>query len=123
MFKSILPSKRVSSSDFTMVTPLGETDINGKENMFNSSKAKPSIASTRGFPTVSDKRKKASAKGKSNVADDESDMIQAFDKLLVSPNPCIVVDSSKCYNRMTYKSRRLRGRNCTRWMHQSRLKC
>ncbi|KAF5337944.1 hypothetical protein D9758_013127 [Tetrapyrgos nigripes] len=79
MFKNILPSKRIASTDFTMVTPLVE---NGKENqpgpeaIPNSTKnAKPGLAPTKGF------RKRADMKEK-DTNRTPAEMNQAFDDLL-----------------------------------------
>ena len=65
-----------------MVSPLGETDVNGKENVFNTGRTKPSIASTKGFPQGADKRKRSNTKGKETF-EDGAEMLREFDQLLV----------------------------------------
>ena len=76
MFKSILPSRRIPSSDFQMLTPPidpSETELNGKENYFTNNtpydlNAKPRM----------EKRKKTKGKGQP-----ESEAPEDFDRLLV----------------------------------------
>ena len=83
MFKSILPTKKISDSDFTIVTPLGDSAANGKENLPHPLSAphangKASIKSSK--PMLSDKYK-----GKKIETRLEGEgMEQAFDRLLVS---------------------------------------
>jgi len=95
MFKSILPSKRIPSSDFTMLTELADSAPPiGKENHFNSSNAlavpvqsktgKPGLLS-KGFP---EKKRRDT---KSN--DPSTEMNQAFDQLLVSTHSSSVAYS------------------------------
>ena len=79
MFKSILPSRRIPSSDFHMLTsPIdpAESDTNGKENYFTSP-YDPNT--TNNAKPKTEKRKKM--KGK---AQPEPETPQDFDKLLVS---------------------------------------
>jgi len=88
MFKGILPSKR-ASPDFTMVTPLGDSAVNGKENhpdptqipLPTTKPVKPTANKTKTFTM----RKPPQTKGKdSEQALDGAGMEQAFDRLLVS---------------------------------------
>ncbi|KAJ7592936.1 armadillo-type protein [Mycena floridula] len=83
MFKNILPSKRVPSSDFTMITPLRDADINSKENQPHKSTgpAKSSGPVSKGFAPSFEKRKRANTKGKDEFVQ-VLGMNQAFDKLL-----------------------------------------
>ncbi|KAL0067951.1 hypothetical protein AAF712_005120 [Marasmius tenuissimus] len=84
MFKSILPSKRIPSSDFTMLTALAESgQPTGKENQpgLNNTQAGPAQAKTgkpgllsKGFP----EKKRRDTKSK----DPGLEMNQAFDQLL-----------------------------------------
>jgi hypothetical protein len=82
MFRGILPSKRISSSEFTMITPLG--DANGKENHPASG---PPLLAKSFRPPMS---KPKSEKRKNNQAKAEEPQAEvfmtdkAFDKLLVS---------------------------------------
>ncbi|KAF9065077.1 armadillo-type protein [Rhodocollybia butyracea] len=81
MFKSILPSKRIPSSDFTMITPLADVP-NGKENQpssnfFQSQRStKAPSGSAKGMP---DKKKHAEAKASEGNG---VEMHEAFDQLL-----------------------------------------
>lgn len=80
MFKSILPSRRVPSSDFQMLTsPIepSETEPNGKENYF----ANPNTFYDPNAKPKTDKRKKT--KGKLQQ-EQEAMPTEDFDKLLVS---------------------------------------
>ncbi|KAI5983410.1 armadillo-type protein [Pisolithus albus] len=82
MFKGILPSKRISSSEFTMVTGLSDIS-NGKENL----PVETSIA-TQGSKTLKAPQSKAKhERSRSNKASQDAAvgpqaMNQAFDKLL-----------------------------------------
>ncbi|KAG6910845.1 hypothetical protein DXG01_007160 [Tephrocybe rancida] len=84
MFKGILPSKRISSSEFTMVTPMG--DFNGKENLPTvapSSKNSKLAAKVQNQGT--EKKKRGDTKKGKDVQEQPSEgpaMNQAFDKLL-----------------------------------------
>ncbi|KAG5646973.1 hypothetical protein DXG03_001696 [Asterophora parasitica] len=84
MFKGILPSKRISSSDFTIVTPMG--DLNGKENLPTAvpNTAKSSKATMKGHGQLDKKKHKENKKGKEmqDVPSDGPAMNQAFDRLL-----------------------------------------
>ncbi|KAI0052305.1 hypothetical protein FA95DRAFT_1586737 [Auriscalpium vulgare] len=83
MFKSILPGKRISSTEFTMVTPvLADVAVNGKENrdVLPPSVLAPKAAATKSNkPKFSDKSKR---KKGDDAPLDRNDMDQAFDKLL-----------------------------------------
>ena len=84
MFKGILPSKRLPSTEFTMVTSLGDIS-NGKENVpdpVSTVPAKPSKVAT-----YKDKAKHEKSKSVKTLQDFSVEPIvtnQAFDKLLVS---------------------------------------
>ncbi|KAF5391700.1 hypothetical protein D9757_002552 [Collybiopsis confluens] len=85
MFKSILPSKRIPSSDFTMITSLGDVS-NGKENQPGSNvlaqPPKNAKAGAKGSSKgMSDKKKLGNLKGKDQAPSGE-DMNDAFDQLL-----------------------------------------
>jgi hypothetical protein len=92
MFRGILPSKRVVSSDFIMVTPIPAPISNGKEKENTpgsfpvSAVPKPSRPATKGLSKVSEKHKEKD----SNLANEKSipkaevPMNEAFDQLLVS---------------------------------------
>ncbi|KAF8071848.1 armadillo-type protein [Lyophyllum atratum] len=85
MFKGILPSKRISSSDFTMVTTLG--DLNGKENLPTAAPqvAKNTKLAPKGQGQAVEKKKRGDNKKPKEVLEQQSDgptMIQAFDRLL-----------------------------------------
>nr|VWP00159.1 Zn(2)-C6 fungal-type domain-containing protein [Ganoderma boninense] len=79
MFKSILPSRRIPSSDFQMLTsPIDppESDANGKENYF----AIPyDSTTTNNAKPKTEKRKKMKGKALS-----EQETPEDFDRLLVS---------------------------------------
>jgi hypothetical protein len=63
MFKSILPSRRIPSGEFTIVTPLAD-DISGKENMPTSqvSAATKGRTGPKGFIQTTEKKKKLELK-------------------------------------------------------------
>ena len=91
MFKGILPSKRISSSEFTMVTNLG--DLDGKENLPGATTAPASkgirkaMAATKGQAQLQDRKKQGDTKKHRNIYDQPTEglgMNVAFDKLLVS---------------------------------------
>lgn len=97
MFKGILPSKRISSSDFTMITNLGDLNVNGKENVAAippaSKSARPALSKTKAPTQLYEKKRKADGK-KGKITRDQigaeqegPGMNQAFDRLLVS-QPC-----------------------------------
>lgn len=89
MFKGILPSKRATSSDFTMVTPL--LDTNGKENLSDvaapQKNTRSALAANKVQMQVQEKKKREEVKkGKYNKDHDLEGpgTNQAFDRLLVS---------------------------------------
>ncbi|TFK70322.1 hypothetical protein BDN72DRAFT_958920 [Pluteus cervinus] len=104
MFKNILPSKRPSSSEFTMVTPLAEVPMNCKENHPSSVGSNPPLGlmgpppvptaklttgttrtvltNNKSQPPANDKKKKGDKKGKEQSTFDAPGTNQAFDKLL-----------------------------------------
>ncbi|KAF9493166.1 hypothetical protein BDN71DRAFT_1450718 [Pleurotus eryngii] len=90
MFKNILPShKRIASTDFTMVTSLGDSSSNGKENKPQTSntaqtKGRPSNngAKSLGQPTEKDRRRWLEKKNVVESEQQPAEMEQAFDKLL-----------------------------------------
>ncbi|THH29930.1 hypothetical protein EUX98_g4256 [Antrodiella citrinella] len=77
MFKSILSSRRIPSSEFDMLTSLGDSDVNGKENY-------PALATTTNVPTAKSRNDKThkKIKGKEPQVVDDVYTEQAFDKLL-----------------------------------------
>ena len=78
MFKSILPSRRVPSTEFQMVTPPFDSILNGKENYYPESSAP-----AESKPSRIEKLKKR--KGKEQAPDPDNQMtVHAFEKLLVS---------------------------------------
>ncbi|KAG7451301.1 uncharacterized protein BT62DRAFT_926976 [Guyanagaster necrorhizus] len=90
MFKGILPTKRISSSDFTMVTSLADVPPNGKENQPGGQPqlatvtkiARPATA-TKGFQQPHEKKKKTESKVNvqpSGTVGPETNI--AFDRLL-----------------------------------------
>jgi hypothetical protein len=94
MFKAILPSKRISSSDFTMVAGPGITGdgpYNGKENLRwehpqqTAMKADKSVAS-KGLGKSSDRHKTMKLKDKETNDQSNEPVVteDAFDRLLVS---------------------------------------
>lgn len=90
MFKGILPSKRISSSEFTMITPLGDSNVNGKENQAGSIDTQPLPGPTKnvrplakGFPQSFDKRKRSAGKAADLGVAVGMNQNEAFDKLLV----------------------------------------
>ncbi|KAJ2982969.1 hypothetical protein NUW54_g10681 [Trametes sanguinea] len=77
MFKSILPSRRLPSADFQMLTtPIDptESEPNGKENYF-------AYATVNDAKPKTEKRKKAKTKGQQ---EQEPLSTEDFDRLLVS---------------------------------------
>ncbi|KAE9402881.1 hypothetical protein BT96DRAFT_1083666 [Gymnopus androsaceus JB14] len=85
MFKNILPSKRIVSSEFTMMTPLADAPPNGKENQPGSSffaqpsKDTKSVKSGfMGSKGMTDKKKR----GEANRVPNGEEMHEAFDQLL-----------------------------------------
>jgi hypothetical protein len=93
MFKGILPSKRVVSAEFTMVTPLASV-ANGreKENAPDSltilpvTSKPPRPAAARGLSQVFEKQKDKQTKAPKEKVQSKGEvpMDEAFDKLLVS---------------------------------------
>ncbi|KAA1467753.1 hypothetical protein DENSPDRAFT_847772 [Dentipellis sp. KUC8613] len=82
MFKGILPGKRAPSAEFTMVTPLGDIGLNGKENQsrptpVSTVQAKATTKSNKNSSSNTFKHHKVSA---STV--EPGAMNQAFDRLL-----------------------------------------
>ncbi|KAK0446253.1 armadillo-type protein [Armillaria borealis] len=90
MFKGILPAKRISSSDFTMVTSLADVPANGKENqpggqpqLATVTKIARQATATKGFQQPYEKKKKTESKGNvqpSGTVGPETNL--AFDRLL-----------------------------------------
>ncbi|KAJ4477395.1 armadillo-type protein [Lentinula aciculospora] len=86
MFRNILTSKRIPSSDFTMVTPLADGLPNGKENQPSSIFFAQSTRNVKENPTVStgiviEKKKRRDNKGNGPLENGD-DMHEAFDQLL-----------------------------------------
>ena len=91
MFKGILPSRRIPSGDFTIITNL--VDDHAKENQYNPSgqtqvSATKGRTVTKGFLQMNEKKKKSDSKKTNDPALKQvSDALispQEFDKLLVS---------------------------------------
>lgn len=88
MFKlNILPSRRVPSGEFTIVTPLAD-DISGKENMpaTHVPLAAKGRTGPKGFIQTAEKKKKLEPKKTKHLAEPSPVSPQAFDKLLVKSN-------------------------------------
>jgi hypothetical protein len=94
MFKGILSSRRIASSDFTMITPLGDANAGGKENLPGTAVAPPlgvhkntkvAPAADKGYVQASDKKKRGeSKKGNGDGYHLQGPtMNKAFDRLLV----------------------------------------
>ncbi|KAL4066928.1 armadillo-type protein [Scleroderma yunnanense] len=82
MFKGILPSKRISSSEFTMVTSLGDIS-NGKENLPADSANTVQVNKPSKVPQTKGKHEKSkSAKVSQDAPAEPQAMNQAFDQLL-----------------------------------------
>jgi hypothetical protein len=102
MFKGlILPSKRISSSDFTMITPLGDPCVNGKENepdppvLQQAAKpAKPIIKKAKSFGINHDRKKGTQQKAVQPPVETLATE-QAFDKMLVSLRVRVTVSISE----------------------------
>lgn len=130
MFKGILPSKRVASSDFTMVTPLLET--NGKENLPGVVVSSAAQKSTRSALAVNKvqmqvlgKKKRADVKNVNNLDLEGAGMNQAFDRLLVR-KPLFVISYgylTALVFRMIYKYPLLCDLNLLEWMLLSKRPC
>ncbi|KAH8100969.1 armadillo-type protein [Cristinia sonorae] len=77
MFKSILSSRRIPSSEFDMLTALNESSANGKENY-------PALATTTNVPNTKTRNDKSHKKSKTkdHIVADGGDMEHEFDKLL-----------------------------------------
>jgi hypothetical protein len=93
MFKGILPSRRIPSGDFTIITNL--VDDHAKENQYNPSSqtqvpqaATKGRTGTKGFLQMNEKKKKSDSKKANDPAPKQiPDTLispQEFDKLLVS---------------------------------------
>lgn len=100
MFKGILPTRRVPSGDFTIITNL--VDDQGKENRPNhpsqprmpTSKAR---SVSKGFLTGDRKRKTEARKAKETQQQDQQVSGEAFDKLLVS---VLAMTGATCTNQV-----------------------
>jgi len=85
MFKGILPSRRVPSADFTIITNLVEG--HGKENQPTQPQMPTTRAQTasKGFMQMNEKKKKTDSKRSKDAPAPETPVSgEAFDKLLVS---------------------------------------
>ncbi len=132
MFKGILPAKRISSSDFTMVTSLADVPANGKENQPGGQPqlatvtkiARPATA-TKGFQQPYEKKKKTESKGNvqpSGTVGPETNL--AFDRLLVSIlSSFLYYVSNFLPTRMTCKYLQLSAPNLLAWILRSRQPC
>lgn len=101
MFKSILPSRRVPSGDFTVLTNLME-DASGKENLpTQMHSGKPRMVTK---PVEKEKKKKGDSKKGKDVPTEIIVSPQAFDKLLVSLRSySTMARSFKCHYRTISK--------------------
>lgn len=104
MFKGILPSKRMPSTEFTMVTSLGDIS-NGKENVPDPVPAVPAKPSK--VTVHKDKAKHEKSKSLKALQDFTVEPVvtnQAFDKLLVGeiPSESLLILTKKM-NRMICK--------------------
>ncbi|TFK33227.1 armadillo-type protein [Crucibulum laeve] len=88
MFKNILPSKRVPSTEFSMITSLADT-TNFKENHPSTGTVQPLVTSkskpvtmSKGFAPVDGKKKKGDNKKAKEKPIESVGMEQAFDRLL-----------------------------------------
>ncbi|KAJ3830049.1 armadillo-type protein [Lentinula raphanica] len=87
MFKNILSSKRIPSTDFTMITPLADDLPNGKENQPNSNLFTQSARNANAIPSnshkggVNKKKKNGKTEG-SSFYEPGDNMHEAFDQLL-----------------------------------------
>lgn len=114
MFKSILPSKRIPDSEFTMLTTGTESAVNliGKEN-------NPALTVTTNVPTRSrpEKEKTKKNKGKAQNLPVE-DVEYEFTRLMVRFSllflPSLV---QTCRDRMTFRSLRPSGPSWLPWSH------
>jgi hypothetical protein len=133
MFKGILPSKRVSTSDFAMITPL--LDLNGKENLPGAGvpptqrNTRSALGPNKAQLHVQEKKKYGdfnNGKECQSLDLEGPGMNQAFDRLLVRK----LLSSISCRNltcsiifRMTCKFQTLCGPNLQAWMLLSKLPC
>lgn len=97
MFKGILPSKRVVSSDFTFLTNLAVDVPAGKENQPTSGVQHSQIPATKvgKVGAAMSKKKRGDAKKPKDIPLEVPETNQAFDKLLVRPifiTACLVVN-------------------------------
>jgi hypothetical protein len=100
MFKGILPSKRISSSEFIMVTPSGAQPTNGKEKENApgfppvSALLKPQRTTTKGLSHVFERHKEKDRKvsNEKHPPIAEVPMNEAFNQLLVSKFPSIGIN-------------------------------
>lgn len=110
MFKGILPSKRLPSAEFTMVTTLGDIS-NGKENVPDLVSAAPA--------KVKDRAKHEKSKSVKTSQDFSVEPIvtdQAFNRLLASGTHRKPSGSNKKMNRTIYKFRPLSVQSLPTWM-------
>jgi hypothetical protein len=135
MFKGILASKRVASSDFTMVTPL--LDTNGKENLpgvgapfFVAQKStRSALTANKAQMQVQEKKKRAEVKKEKDGKDQDFEglgMNQQFDKLLVRKPLSMIPYRNLTYPvtfRMICKYLTLCGPNLLEWMLPSKRPC
>jgi hypothetical protein len=86
MFKGILPSKRTSASDFTVLTPLADANP-GKENLpWNNQASTTASKGGRAGGLIQTKKKRSASKKRQEEPLDLPETNLAFDKLLVSPD-------------------------------------
>lgn len=135
MFKSILPTRRVPSTDFTMITSLQDVS-NTKENYPSlgvapqptSRNMKNTFAGRKASIQLYDKKKRIDTKNNKDQNPpspvEPVEMNQAFDQLLVSARLGIRLNSSHFrLTRMIYKFHRTSDLNSQAWTLQSRPPC
>ena len=85
MFKGILPSKRATVSDFTVLTPLADVPP-GKENVpqWNGQQSTTASKGGRAGGLIQTKKKRSASKKRTEEPLDLPETNVAFDKLLVS---------------------------------------
>ena len=85
MFKGILPSRRIPSGDFTIITNL--VDNHAKENQYSQRQVSATKGRTGAKSFIEKKKKSNSKKANDPAPNQVSDVLispQEFDKLLVS---------------------------------------
>lgn len=126
MFKAILPSKRLASADFTMVTNL-DPAVNGKENSNpgapGQKTTRAGLTMTKGFTQVYDKRRRTTKDDHAEIAS-SINQEQAFNQLLVCSSSALSpISPTLIIPRMIYKYLPLCVQNWLPWTLLSRQLC